>query len=76
MRPMHPDDARRKLREYARRRKAADERVHQLIAELANLSAASRAAGLTMSEIAQLAGVSRSTLYDSIPKPTADNTAE
>ena len=76
MRPMHPDDARRKLREYARRRKAADDRVHQLIAELADLSAACRDAGLSMTEIAQLAGVSRSTLYDSLPKSTADDTGE
>jgi hypothetical protein len=67
-RALHPDDARTQLRAYARRRKAAEDRIEQVRGELPDLIATSRAAGLPMTEIAKLAGVARDTLYDHTPR--------
>ena len=63
-RPLHPEDARKNLRAYARRRQATEARVRALADELPQLIDTCRAAGLSMTEIARLAGVSRDTLYE------------
>lgn len=72
-RSLHPDDARKRLRAYARRRQTAEERVRALAGELPDLIVACRAAGLSMTEIARLAGISRSTVHDAHP-PTREET--
>jgi DNA-directed RNA polymerase specialized sigma24 family protein len=62
-RPPHPADARAMLRDYAERRQAAQAQVASIAAELPQLVATCKAAGLPMTEIAQLAGVSRDTAH-------------
>jgi DNA-directed RNA polymerase specialized sigma24 family protein len=51
------------LRDYAQRRNAARNEAASLAAELPTLIQTCKAAGLSMTEIAQLAGVSRDTAH-------------
>ena len=51
------------LRDYAERRQAALAQLASVAAELPELVATCKAAGLSMTEIAQLAGVSRDTAH-------------
>jgi DNA-binding XRE family transcriptional regulator len=62
-RPPHPDDVRDQLRSWQQRKLAADLAVVELQGELAALIPTARRSGLSVVEVAKLAGVSRRTLY-------------
>lgn len=62
----HPDDCRAALERICERR-AAGERIRaEAMADLAVWIPAALAAGLTVSEVARLAGVTRQTVYDTL----------
>lgn len=63
MRAPTQQEAREYIASYAIRRRMAADDMRQVTQELAGVIAYGRAAGLSMSEIGRLAGVSRDTLY-------------
>jgi len=68
-RPPHPDDVRDELRSWQQRKLAADLAVVELQGELAALIPTARRSGLSIVEVAKLAGVSRRTIYRTIDAP-------
>jgi len=58
------DDARQRLRDAAERRNAAKAEWDQATADLARWIAAARDAGVPITEVARLAGISRQAVYD------------
>lgn len=59
----HPDDARESLRQWAQRRDEWDLERQALSIDLADTARLARSAGLSMTEIAELAQISRTSLY-------------
>lgn len=58
-----PDSCRKGLREASARRALADRLRDEAISDLADWSRASRKQGLTVTEIAEIIGVTRPTVY-------------
>jgi predicted DNA-binding protein YlxM (UPF0122 family) len=61
--PPHPDDCRNDLRQLAERRVELLREQQAWPIDLADATATAKAAGLSMTEIADLAGVTRQTVY-------------
>jgi predicted transcriptional regulator len=61
--PAHPEDCRADLRELAERRVELLREQQAWPIDLADIARRSRSAGLTITEIAEIAGVTRQTVY-------------
>lgn len=65
----HPDDCRDALRELAERREEHAREHEALTADLGREARVAQTAGLSVTEIAELAGVSRQTVYAAMGTP-------
>lgn len=68
----HPDDCRDALRALAQRRAAMQDGLRAWPRDLAHVAHGARSAGLSLSEIARLAGVARTTVYSALEHEAGD----
>lgn len=59
----HPDDSREQLRQWAERRAEHQREAQALMIDLGDDALRAQDAGLSVTEIAELAGVTRQTVY-------------
>jgi hypothetical protein len=69
--PTHPDSAREGLREAAERRKLARRDLQDANLDLSRWISEAQDAGLGVTEIAQLSGITRRAIYDVLAARTA-----